>query len=112
METKRILDVLNKQLEGQSYLCGEEYTIADIMHWKWTSSLIGQEFLDGKSYTNLVAWSERIGARPAVQRGVRVLGWGEGAIKERHSRADTDGKLSPDDKKAKTAHGPTASDTS
>ena len=89
IETKRILDILNKQLEGQSYLCGEEYTIADMMNWRWASFLVDQEYLDGKSYTNLKAWVERIEARPAVKRAGRVLGFGKDAIKERHSRADT-----------------------
>ena len=89
VETKRILDVLDKALEGKQYLCGGEYTIADMMHWKWTSGLISQEYLDGSSYTNLQRWPQTIAARPAVQRGVRVLGWGDDAISERHSRADT-----------------------
>ena len=88
IETKRILDVLDKQLEGKSYLCGEEYTIADIMHWGWTKGLVANEFLNGSSYKNLVAWVERIGSRPAVKRGVRVLGYGADGIKERHSKAD------------------------
>ena len=60
-----------------------------MMHWKWTSSLIGQEYLDGSSYSNLQRWAAAIAERPAVKRGVRVLGWGEDAIKERHSKADT-----------------------
>merc|ERR1711878_186537 len=30
METKRIVDVLDKQLEGKDYVCGENLTIADI----------------------------------------------------------------------------------
>ena len=91
IETKRILDILDKQLatDSRDYLCGDEYTIADIMHWRWTTSLINQEYLDGQSYKHLQAWSERIAQRPAVQRGARVLGWGEGAIPERHGRADT-----------------------
>ena len=89
IETKRILDVLDKALEGKAYLCGDDYTIADIMHWKWTSNLIAQEdYLDGQSYKNLQRWAQSIAERPAVKRGVRVLGWGPDAIKERHSRAD------------------------
>ncbi|CAB9498159.1 GST-like protein SMU_1296 [Seminavis robusta] len=89
IETKRILDVLDKALEGKQYLCGDEYTIADIMHWKWTSGLISQEYLDGASYSNLQRWSKTVAERPAVKRGERVLGWGSDAIPERHSRADT-----------------------
>lgn len=90
IETKRILDVMNKHMEGKQYFCGDEITIADFMHWKWTSALLDQEYLDGQSYTNLVEWSKRVGERPAVKRGQRVTGFGEGAIRERHSREDFD----------------------
>lgn len=82
------MDVLEKALEGKDYFCGDDYTIADIMHYKWTASLIGNPYLKGESYTNLNRWAASIAERPAVKRGERVLGWGEGAIKERHSRAD------------------------
>ena len=77
-----------KALEGKDYLCGDVYTIADIMHFKWTSGLIGQDFLNGASYKNLQRWAKSIENRPAVKRGLRVLGWGDDAVKERHSRAD------------------------
>lgn len=90
IETKRLLDVLNKALESKEYLCGDEITIADFMHWNWTKRLVEQEFLDGSSYTNLVKWVKKIGDRPAVIRGQRVLGFGDNGLKERHSRADFD----------------------
>lgn len=91
IETKRIMDVLDQQLEGKDYLCGDEYTIADIMHYGWTKALVSQEYLDGASYKNLVAWVARVGDRPGVKRGVRVLAYsGDDAVKERHSRADVD----------------------
>lgn len=35
METKRQLDVLNRQLAGQKYICGDTYTIADMAIWPW-----------------------------------------------------------------------------
>ena len=84
------MDVLDKQLEGKQYFCGDEITIADFMHWAWTKRLVDQKFLDGSSYLNLKQWVETVGARPAVQRGMRVLGFGPDALKERHSRADFD----------------------
>lgn len=83
------MDVLEKQLDGKKYLCGDMYTIADMMHFKWTSGLLGQEYLDPSSYPNLKRWVDSIAERPAVKRGVRVLGFGDDAIKERHSKADT-----------------------
>lgn len=97
MEVKRQLDVLDKQLANNTYICGEDYTIADIAIYPWYGSLVigeqynAQEFLDVASYTNIVRWAQQIKARPAVQRGSRVNKvWGEEELqmRERHSAAD------------------------
>ena len=40
METKRQLDVLDKQLAKNKYICGDEYTIADIAIWPWYGVLV------------------------------------------------------------------------
>ncbi len=37
-ESRRLLEVLDKQLEGKSYLIGDEFTIADIATYPWTRS--------------------------------------------------------------------------
>ena len=97
METKRQLDVLNKQLEGKTFICGEDYTIADIAIWPWYGSLaLGElysagEFLDVESYKNVVRWAKHINERPAVKRGRLVNKvWGEEneQLRERHSADD------------------------
>ena len=97
METKRLLDVLNRHLGDHQYLCGDEYTIADIANYAWYGALVGQniyeaaEFLDVQSYTNVIRWTKEIEARPAVQRGRRVnKSWGpeEERLIERHSASD------------------------
>ena len=79
METKRLLDVLDQHLEGKTFIVGEEYTIADIINWSWFGRLAldklydgSFEFLDMKSYPNVVAWAERINQRPAVQKALNV----------------------------------------
>ena len=99
METKRLLDVLNRHLSDRQYLCGDEYTIADIANYAWYGALVGQniyeaaEFLDVQSYTNVIRWTKEIEARPAVQRGRRVnKSWGpeEERLIERHSASDFD----------------------
>ena len=52
MEVKRQLDVLDRRLADNAYLCGEEYTIADIAIWPWYGSLVlnrvyeAAEFID------------------------------------------------------------------
>jgi len=92
METKRQLDVLDKHLEGKHFLCGDEYTIADMAVWPWIlcceKFYNASEFLQMESYVHLRAWRERIAARPATKRGIRVNGFGPDAVVERHSRAD------------------------
>ena len=99
METKRLLDVLNRHLSDRQYLCGDEYTIADIANYAWYGALVGQniyeaaEFLDVQSYTHVIRWTKEIEARPAVQRGRRVnKSWGpeEERLIERHSAGDFD----------------------
>ncbi len=97
METKRQLDVLDRHLADNQYMAGDDYTIADIAIFPWYGLLVigelynAQEFLDVKSYKNIVRWANQIEARPAVQRGARVnKTWGDEALQmaERHSSKD------------------------
>ncbi|GHD30931.1 glutathione-dependent disulfide-bond oxidoreductase [Parahalioglobus pacificus] len=99
MEVKRQLDLLNQNLEQREYLCGDEYTIADMATWPWYGALVkGQlyeagEFLDVASYTHVIRWAEAIDGREAAKRGKRVNRvWGpeEEQARERHSAADLD----------------------
>ena len=99
MEVKRLLDVLDRNLSERQYLCGDEYTIADMANYAWYGALVTQnayeaaEFLDVASYTNVLRWVKDIEARPAVQRGRRVnKSWGpeEEQLIERHSPSDFD----------------------
>ncbi len=97
MEVKRQLDVLDKHLANNTYLCGDNYTIADIGAYPWYGALVqgylydAAEFLDVTSYTHVVRWASLIAERPAVQRGRRVNRlWGEEdkQMAERHSAED------------------------
>lgn len=97
MEVKRQLDVLNQALSNQTYLCGDEYTIADMANYAWYGALVlhniyeAAEFLEVSSYEHVVRWATAIEARPAVARGRRVnRAWGpeEERVPERHSSAD------------------------
>lgn len=99
MEVKRQLDVLDRHLTSRTYLCGDEYTIADIANHAWYGALVegklysASEFLNVSSYAHVQRWSLAISARPAVQRGRRVnRTWGEEAeqLAERHNASDLD----------------------
>lgn len=105
METKRQLDVLDKALAERPFIAGDEYSIADMAIWPWYGGLVlgrlyeAAEFLSVADYKNLLAWAEKIDARPAVERGRKVNRvWGEEAeqVAERHSASDLDGTASKD----------------
>jgi GST-like protein len=99
METKRQLDVLDRQLAERRYVAGNEYTIADMAIWPWYGGLVhGQqyeagEFLSVQEYGNVRRWADQIAARPAVIRGRkvnRVRGDPADQVAERHDAADLD----------------------
>jgi len=97
METKRQLDVLDRNLAARRFMTGEDYSIADMAIFPWYGGLVLQnlysaaEFLEVGSYRNLVRWANEIAARPAVQRGMRVnRAKGDGAVRERHAASDLD----------------------
>jgi GST-like protein len=69
-EYNRLLGVLDRQLAGRDFICGD-YSIADIACWPWVRShkRLGQP-LD--EFSHLQRWFETIAARPAVERGVSI----------------------------------------
>ena len=102
MEVKRQLDVLDKQLSKNSFIAGEEYSIADMAIWPWYGNLaLGKlydaaEFLQVETYTNVMRWAKLIEKREAVQRGRIVnCSWGEEweQLPNRHSAKDIDNAL-------------------
>ena len=101
MEVKRQLDVLDRQLVENPFIAGDEYTIADMAIFPWYGNLaLGRqynagEFLDVASYKNVVAWAEKLDARPAVKRGrmvTRTSGEPHEQLRERHDASDFDTK--------------------
>ena len=68
-EGRRLAGVLSRRLEGRDYVCGEDLTIADIAlypwlrGWKWSKIPV----ID---FPNVMAWIDRVRARPAVERGL------------------------------------------
>ena len=101
MEVKRQLDVLDRQLAENPFIAGDVYTIADMAIFPWYGNLaLGRqynagEFLDVASYKNVVAWAEKLDARPAVKRGRmvnRTAGEPHEQLRERHDASDFDTK--------------------
>jgi GST-like protein len=102
MEVKRLLDVLNRHLEKNEYLAGDEYSIADMANFPWYGNLVlgnsytnSDTFLNVKEYPHVIRWAQAIAERPAVQRGCKVnKTWGplEEQLRERHDASDFDEK--------------------
>jgi GSH-dependent disulfide-bond oxidoreductase len=79
MEAKRLLDVLNKQLDRGEFVAGDFYSVADIAIYPWVLCLDkfynGEESLGLSSYKNVARWREAVGSRPAVIRGLGINGF-------------------------------------
>ena len=79
-EARRLAEVLDRQLEGQDYICGE-FSIVDISvypwlrGWKWSKvDLTGERLGNGtKRLDNVLKWIDRVRAREGVSNGLR---WG------------------------------------
>ncbi|MAD44347.1 MAG: glutathione-dependent disulfide-bond oxidoreductase [Oceanospirillaceae bacterium] len=95
MEIKRQLDVLDRHLADNRYMCGDDYSIADMAIYPWYGVLVqgglydAAEFIEAHTYTNVRRWADELAARPAVQRGKLVnCTWGDVQLPERHSADD------------------------
>ena len=71
-EAKRLYSVIDKRLSHSRFLGGKEYSIADIATFPWLRSWQNQG-ITLSDYPHLEKWFNAIDARPAVQRGVKVL---------------------------------------
>ena len=101
METKRQLDVLDRQLKHHEFIAGDEYTIADMAIWPWYGALAkgllydAGEFLQVQDYVHVNRWTNAIAARPAVKRGRmvnRITGEPQSQLHERHDARDFETK--------------------
>jgi GST-like protein len=96
MEVKRQLDVLDRQLSNNKFICCNQYTIADIAIWPWYGALVlgrlysAGEFLNVKSYKNVLKWANMIDERSAVIRGRMVNRINGDLDSQLHERHDTD----------------------
>jgi GSH-dependent disulfide-bond oxidoreductase len=71
-EVARLLGVIERILgDGRAYLAGP-YSIGDIMHYPWLKVMLDLGAKEITEQKRVVAWLERIAARPAVQRGMKV----------------------------------------
>lgn len=69
-EGERLHKLLDDLLTGREYFL-DEYSIVDIAHFGWFFTAMHMGFSFDK-YPNLKTWYDRVGARPAVQKGVTI----------------------------------------
>lgn len=75
-ETKRLLGVLDKHLDGKVYLVGGAYSIADMAIWPWLYCIIkfyeAQDLVELDSRKNVMRWYESCSSRPASQKAMNI----------------------------------------
>jgi GST-like protein len=70
-ESRRLLEVLDRQLEGKTYLLGDDFTIVDMATYPWARSHYWAKVtIDGLDH--LRRWFDRLDARPATQRALEM----------------------------------------
>src|SRR5215470_7063696 len=70
-EANRLYGVMNNRLYDRRYLCGDEYTIADMISYPWTVGWHGQG-QDIEEFPYFKRWFDELSARPGVKRGMAV----------------------------------------
>src|SRR5262249_35061353 len=65
-ETNRVYGVLDRLLSGRRYMCGEDYSIADMATYSWV--LPERQSQDIAEFPNIKRWKGEIAARPATIR--------------------------------------------
>jgi len=69
-ETRRLYGVMDKHLQKREYLA-QDYSIADIATYPWVARYEWHK-VDLNDFPAVKRWFDRIGARPAVQAGMKV----------------------------------------
>ena len=75
-EAKRLLGVMDKQLQDNEFIAGKDISIADFATVPWVTCLSmfykADDQLSLSEFKNVNRWTENFLARPAVQAGMKV----------------------------------------
>lgn len=75
-EARRLLKVLDRQLEGRDWILGDGYSIADIATFPWVRNLIGfyeaGELVGMADFPNVMRALDKFLSRPAVAAGLGI----------------------------------------
>lgn len=70
-EARRLTQVLETRLQGAPWLAGNSFSIADIAHFGWLR-VADYANVNVEDYPAVSRWLDRIKARPAVQRALKL----------------------------------------
>ena len=68
-EAERLLDVLDRRLQGRAFITGDDYTIADMACYPWINPY-DKAPLDLEPFAEVRRWHAAIAARPATKRAL------------------------------------------
>jgi GSH-dependent disulfide-bond oxidoreductase len=71
-EAKRLYGVIDRQLSVHAFIAGNQYSIADMAIFPWLRNWANQGMVL-TDFPHLKTWFDKLGERPAIQRGVAVL---------------------------------------
>jgi len=71
-EANRLYGVLDKQLEANEWIAGDEYTIADMSIMPWLR-FPERQGVNIDEHPHLKKWRDKIAGRPAVKKALEVL---------------------------------------
>jgi len=76
-EAKRLFAVLEKQLDGKTFVVGDELTLPDFAIFPWANAVKnGPKWKDMGDLPNVTRYVESLAARPAFQRAAQVTPFG------------------------------------
>ena len=61
------LGKLDKLMEGKKFICGDRFTMADVLLFNWLDFFAGMGQPIDPALKNVVAWHARVGARPSAK---------------------------------------------
>ncbi|HET6546433.1 MAG TPA: glutathione binding-like protein [Rhodanobacteraceae bacterium] len=70
-ETARLYGVLDRRLEGRAFICGDDYTIADMAAYPWIVPH-GEQNQDLADFPHIRRWFDAIAVRPATIRAYAI----------------------------------------
>ena len=70
-EARRLYGVLDKQLAGNAFVAGEDYTVADMSIFPWAARHEWHT-VNLADFPNVKRWYDIVNARPAVTKGMAV----------------------------------------